>query len=62
MNIELCYNFELMFTREKFVKYIHDKKHEWNIDASWTNFTNYLEVTQQTMTAWKNGYLKRIPN
>ena len=64
MNIEICYNSIVEFDRARFSQYIRDRYYQWrgSTDKTWTDFAEYVGVTQQTMAAWKNAYLKRPPN
>lgn len=52
------------FNREKFQTFIQQKFFEWrgNTERKWSDFAEYIGIPQQTMAAWKNGYLKRVPD
>lgn len=64
MSIGICYNTPMEFDRKRFSQYIQDQFFDWRgkSERTWTEFADYIDVTQQTMAAWKNGYLKRVPN
>lgn len=61
MNMENWYNSVVEFDRERFSQYIRDRFYKWrgSTDKTWVDFAEYLGVTQPTMAAWKNAYLKR---
>jgi DNA-binding XRE family transcriptional regulator len=54
----------MSFDRQFFIRFISDEfyKFRGNTDKSWSDFADFLDVSQQTMAAWKNGYLKRVPS
>lgn len=62
--MENCYNLCMAFDRERFQKLIRDEfiKFRGDSDRTWSDFAAAIGVTQQTIAAWKNGYLKRAPD
>jgi DNA-binding XRE family transcriptional regulator len=62
--MENCYNLIMPFDRERFASFLNDRFFEYRgkTDLNWTDFARTIGITQQTIAAWKNGYLKRAPD
>jgi hypothetical protein len=62
--MDICYNVRMSFDRQKFIAFIKAKFYDWrgNTDRNWSDFADYIGVPQQTMSFWKNGSLKRVPD
>lgn len=59
----ICYNTSMGFEPEKFQEFIQDKFAEWRGRGRETlvDFANYIGVSQQVMSNWYNGRIKRSP-
>lgn len=59
----ICYNVGMQFDRNRFITFIRSKFYEWRgeTDRNWSQFADYIGVSQQTMNSWKNGNFKQAP-